>query len=122
MSVACGRYGGSLGTTEVRMTQAARRGQRGGVDEFLKVPYLDRKFVLVVDDEVLDATRSLDTDLSLVDETEWKETLVEVNGLSPTVSVPREWIEAREISKKAKDGRIAALSLLAQEDALLLDF
>jgi hypothetical protein len=104
------------------VTKEARRGAREGVDEFLAVPYLDRKFVFVVDDEVVDAARSLDTDLALLDDERWRKTLAEVNGLSETSPVPRDWLEAREISKKAKDGKIVALSLLGQENALLLDF
>lgn len=104
------------------MTRAARKGRRGGVDEFLRVPYLDRKFVFVVDNEVADAARSLDTDLALVDDERWRKTLAEANGLSETSAVPRDWLEAREISKKAREGKSVALSLIAQDDALLLDF
>lgn len=104
------------------MTKEARKARRDRVDEFLGVPYLDRKFAFVVDDEVVDAARSLDTDLALVDDARCKKALAEVSGLSATSPVPRDWLEAREISKKAKEGKTVALSLLAQEDALLLDF
>jgi len=104
------------------MAGAPRKGRRKGVDEFLEIPYLDRKFVFVVDDEVARAARSLGTDIALVDDARWRKTLAEVNGLASPSDVERAWLEVRDISKRARDGKTVALSLLAQEDALLLDF
>jgi hypothetical protein len=103
------------------MGEGPRKGRSRGVDAFLALPYLDRKFVVVVDDEIVRATRKLGKDLVAGSDEEWKRAFAEVaEATSPPSLIPR-GLEVRAHYKKARDKHLD-LFLLAQSEALQLDF
>jgi len=103
------------------MANAGRRERAKGPEPFVTLPYLDRKLVVVVDDEVVALARKLKRNPADVAEAEWKQALVDARGSTSGPGMITLGMEVREVCRKARSEKVLVF-LAAQSEALQLDF